>query len=649
VPFEKVFNAVSESSRERVDCPVNAVIKTGLSRELANHTILISRDGSERAIADSCAPIRDGRGAMTGVVLVFRDVTQRKRDESQIRLHSAAINAADDLIAILNRDGRIIFANDAFSRQTGCSREEIIGQNLSVLCPQTQRKRSECDIWTAIEAGLAWKGEMPCRAKDASGYTADITVTPLTDEEEHPEHLIVIARNITERKIYEGQLDYQAHHDALTDLPNRLLFSKELASTVIDNGGYSQCAVLFIDLDKFKLVNDALGHRAGDVLLVETAARLRSCLREGDVLARMGGDEFTVLLRYLSGPDAAGLVAERILEQISAPFEIDGTMLVIGASIGISTYPESAVDVDGLLSSADAAMYRAKDLGRNNYQFFSAELSHVSQVRVEMECGLRLAIERDELKVYYQPIIDVRTMRIVGAEALLRWDHPDRGMISPSLFIPIAEETGLILEVGRMVLETACRQCRIVQDMGYSDFEISVNVSPVQLHKEGFSQGVLDILGYTRLSPHSLNLEITETVLARNQHGEIDALHRLKALGVKTCLDDFGTGYSSLSRLKDLPIDHMKVDGAFVRHIEHSTNDRAMTQSIISMAHNLGIKVTVEWIENEDQMATIRLLDCDYAQGYLISPALHAEALEDFIAEWTFAHGREAEPRRAAG
>jgi diguanylate cyclase (GGDEF)-like protein/PAS domain S-box-containing protein len=639
MPFKEVFNAVNRSSREGIDCPVNTVISTGLPQTLADSTVLISREGRERIIADSCAPIRNSSGAMTGVVLVFRDITEHKRNEAQIRLHSAAINAADDLIAILDRDGRIIFANDAFSRQTGRDVEEILGQDLSALCPHPQGICSEWDIWTAIEAGTAWKGEMLCAAKDASGYTADITVTPLADEKGYSEHLIVIARNITDRKIYEGQLDYQAHHDALTDLPNRLLFSQELASAVSHHGGKrGQFAVLFIDLDKFKQVNDTLGHRAGDVLLVETAARLRSCLKEDDVLARMGGDEFTVLLRNLNRPEVAGLVSQRILERVSVPYDIESNMLVIGASIGISIYPDSSADADGLLRAADAAMYRAKELGRNNYQFYSMDLSQASRNRVELEHDLRLAVERDELKVCYQPVIDARTMRITGAEALLRWDHPDKGMISPSLFIPIAEETELILRIGRMVLETACMQCKIIQDMGYSDFEISVNVSPIQLHKESFPLGVLDILDHARLSPHSLSLEITEAVLAGNHHGELDALRRLRELGMKTCLDDFGTGSSSLSRLKDLPIDYMKVNGAFVRHIEYSTNDKAMTQSIISMAHNLGVKVTAEWIENEEQMATIRLLDCDYAQGYLISPALYAETLEDFITKWTFAH-----------
>jgi len=447
----------------------------------------------------------------------------------------------------------------------------------------------------------------------------------------------VIARDITGRKEYEGLLDYQAHHDALTNLPNRLLFSKELAQVTSDYGRkHRQCAVLFIDVDKFKIVNDTVGHQAGDTILVEIAGRLSSCLRGGDILARLGGDEFIVLLRNLQSTEDARVVAGRMLEKVSVPFEIGGSKFVLGACIGVSMYPHNATDVEGLLKFADAAMYKAKDLGRNNCQFFSEQLSQENRAKVELERDLRLAIERDEIEVYYQPIIDVRTMQIAGAEALLRWDHPEKGMISPGLFVPVAEETGLIIQMGRMVLETACRQCKSWQEMGYADFEVSANVSPMQLRDEGFLSDVLDILTRTGLSAQSLDLEITETVLSQNDYGEMHTLDGLKAIGIKLCLDDFGIGYSSLSRLKDFPIIHMKVDGSFIRDIEHSANDRAMTESIILIAHNLGIEVTAEWIENEEQIATLKSLNCDYAQGYLISPALSAEAFGDFIQKWSF-------------
>ncbi len=432
-----------------------------------------------------------------------------------------------------------------------------------------------------------------------------------------------------------AEMDYQARHDTLTGLSNRLYFSEELASVIDDhktNG--KQCAVLFIDLDKFKMVNDTMGHNAGDILLVQTAARLGSCLRSGDILARMGGDEFNVLLKNIKSINDAAVVAQRMLNEVSKPYEISGSKLVIGASIGVSIYPDNALDADGLLRYADTAMYKAKELGRNNCQFFSDEISQESHARVEMERDLRLALENNELQVYYQPIIDVNTMNIVGAEALLRWDHPDKGMVSPGLFIPVAEETGMIVQMGKMVLETACKQCKAWQDSGYDDFEISVNVSPAQLSEIEIINVVHGALSDVGLHPSCLKLEVTETVLAKNDNDEVDILSILRSLGLVICLDDFGIGYSSLSRLNNLPIGHMKIDGYFIRNIVHKQKDRAMTESIIVMAHNLGIRVTAEWIEDEAQMATIRSLGCDYAQGYLVSPALSADAFEVFLSEW---------------
>ena len=559
---------------------------------------------------------------------------QRKQAESRIRLHSAAINVADDLIAILAGDGRIVFANDAFQRQTGYSSEEIIGRDMSVLWPQ----RSEQDAWAAIASRLAWSGRMPCRAGDGSSYTADVTITSLADEDGRSEHLIVTARNIREREEYERLLEHQANHDALTGLPNRLLFEEELASVLSHHGRqHQQCAVLFIDLDRFNLVNDTAGHQAGDAALVETTSRLRSCLREGDVLGKMGGDEFVILVSNVQSAEDAATVADHVLEQVSIPFYIGGSRLVLGASIGVSIYPDNATDAEEMLRSAGAAMYRAKELGRNNCQFCSDELCRANLARADVERDLVLALERNEIEIYYQPIAEVRTMRIAGAEALLRWNHPEKGMISPSLFVPVAEETGMILQMGRIALETACKQCKSWQEIGYPDFEISVNVSPTQLSDVGFISEVDGAISQAGLAPHCLKLEVTETVLAEDDNAAADILRFLKSLGVRICIDDFGIGHSSLGRLRNLPIAHLKLDGAFIRNIDQNPKDRAVTESIVVMAHNLGMQVTAEWVEDEEQLAVIKSLDCDYAQGYLISPGLPAEAFGEFLQEWTFA------------
>lgn len=563
------------------------------------------------------------------------DITERKRAEWQIRLHSAALNAADDLVAIMDAEGRIVFANDAFKRQSGSHGADIVGSDLSDFWPETPSGVSLAQVWESIGSGNAWAGEMSGKSKDGRSYTADVSITPLASDDERALHWVAIARNITDRKVQEGLLDYQAHHDALTDLPNRVRFSEELGAALADRRERrQQCAVLFVDLDRFKIVNDTMGHHAGDCLLVEVALRLGSCLRAGDILARIGGDEFTALLKNIKSPQDAGAVANRMLQQMSTPFDIRGNKLVIGASIGVSIFPDNATDVEGLIKCADAAMYRAKELGRNNRQFYSKELNETNQARVDMENDLRMAMQRDELKVYYQPIVEAKTMRLVGAEALLRWDHPEKGAISPGIFVPIAEDTGMIVDIGKTVLHTACRQAKAWRDQGHGDFEMSINVSPVQLRDSNFAQQVLNALSETGLSAGCLNLEVIESTLDKNDYGEMETLGGLKAAGVNVCLDDFGLGYSSLSGLKDLPIVSMKVDGSFIKEIGRSPKDRAITESIISMAHSLGIKVTAEWIESDEQMETIRLLGCDYAQGYFISPALTAEAFEDFAEQW---------------
>ena len=635
LPFANVFCAMDEFTRKAIPCPVEAVLQTGEAVELSDHAVLISRSGEERNVADSCAPIRDADGALSGVVLVFRDQTERIRAAAKIQLSAAAMNAAGDLIVVLDDAGKIVFANNAFQRQSGYALEELRGEDFETLLAEGEGRAMLVEALQSAAEGTAWSGELLCKSSECLSYTADIVLTPFSNERGQTTHFVAIARNVTERKVYEGMLDYQAHHDALTDLPNRVLFSDELETTILARiGKRKQCAVLFVDLDRFKLVNDTMGHHAGDCLLVEVASRLASCLREGDVLARMGGDEFTALLRNVKSAQDAGSVATRMLQRISAPFEIKGTKLVIGASIGISIYPDNATDVEGLLKSADSAMYRAKELGRNNRQFYSEEQNEINQARIEMERDLRLAMKRNEMKVCYQPIVDAQTMRLAGAEALLRWDHPEKGTISPGLFVPIAEETGIIAGIGMNVLETACRQAKRWNDQGYGDIDMSVNVSAVQLRSSTFATEVFDVLSRTGLPPTCLNLEITETMLSKNDHNETQTLDRLMAAGVKICLDDFGIGYSSLSRLKEFPIIHMKVDGSFIRDIGRSPKDRQMTESIISLAHSLGIRVTAEWIENEEQMATIRELDCDYAQGYLISPALSPEAFESFAAKW---------------
>jgi|GEM_PF-1250032 len=622
------------------------------------------------------------------VIVAMDDITEHKQAEVALRDSEATVrnitDSARDAIILMDSYGLITFWNPSAERIFGYCADEALGQNLHEFLVPVRYREAHNKAFpgfqrTGIGDAVGQTLELHAIRKDEVEITVSLSLSAVQKNGEWS--AVGILRDITEQKqaeeelrqvnaeidsvnrqleeallaahihaeevevakerieISAAEMEYQARHDMLTGLPNRLLFSEEL-DRVISNHSIdsSRCAVLFLDLDKFKMVNDTMGHKAGDALLVQTAARLSSCLRETDVLARMGGDEFTVLLRDIKSTDDTATVAQRLLKQISLPFEINGIKLVIGVSIGGSVYPDNATDAVGLLKTADAAMYKAKELGRNNCQLFSDEISQESLARVEIESDLRLALERDELKVYYQPIVDTKTMKIAGAEALLRWDHPEKGIISPGLFIPVAEETGLIIEIGKMVTETACKQCKSWQEMGYADFEMSVNVSPAQLGEIDIISEIHGALVDAGLNPCCLKLEVTETVLAKNDNDEVDILSILRSLGLVICLDDFGIGYSSLSRLNSLPIGHMKIDGYFIKNIANNRKDKAMTESIIVMAHNLGIKVTAEWIEDEEQMAVIRSLDCDYAQGYLVSPAMSPEKFGDFLQNWDNEH-----------
>lgn len=597
---------------------------------------LNSRDGYSIPVALDGARLSEKRH-----IAFFKDLSQRKRAEEEVirereRLNTTLHSIGEGVIAT-DMEGRVTLMNKVAEQMTGWNEAEAAGHHVDevfrVVSEMNKDVRvSAVDLVLNMGLPVGFSDHTLLITRSGSELPIANSCTPIRHEDERLTGAVLVFRDVTERKRSQEKLDYQAHHDALTGLPNRLMFREELESLVAEGPMIDDpCAVLFVDLDKFKLVNDTMGHEAGDILLIETAARLGSCVRGNDMLARMGGDEFTIILRNVRNPEAVGMVAQRMLEQISVPFEVYGCKLVVGASIGISLYPQDAPDADSLLKNADAAMYRAKELGRNNFQFYTEELNRANQSRVEIESDLRQAMENGELEVYYQPIVNADNMKLVGAEALIRWNHPRKGMISPSVFIPVAEETGLIVKIGRMALETACKQAKRWERMGWPKVSISVNVSPCQLHDVEFTAEVQQILSQTGLTPTKLNLEITETMIGNSDCNHLDILRSLKELGIETSLDDFGTGYSSLSRLKDFPITHVKVDGSFVRDIVSSFSDRAMTESIIKMAHSLGMKVTAEWVESKEQLDIVRSMDCDHIQGFLVCPPLSANDFLEYL------------------
>ena len=437
-----------------------------------------------------------------------------------------------------------------------------------------------------------------------------------------------------ERKRYQEQLEHQANYDALTGLPNRNLLLDRLKQAVHSQRQVRSIAVVFIDLDHFKFVNDSLGHNAGDVLLQRMAERLRSAVRDGDTVARMGGDEFILVLDDQHNEDVVFRAMQRIVAKVTEPITIEGRELFVTCSAGISLHPQDGTDVETLLKNADAAMYRAKENGRNNFQFYLAEMNTLVNERLSLETSLRRAIERNELLLHYQPKLDLKTGSIVGVEALVRWQHPEAGLLYPDSFIPLAEETGLIVQIGEWVLRTACAQNRAWQDQGLPPVVMSVNLSPRQFRQDALFKTVARILSETGLRPEHLEMEITESMVMHNAEASIAILKGLKEIGVHLSVDDFGTGYSSLAYLKNLPIEILKIDRSFVHDINGATGKRdgLLAQAIISLGHSLKLKVIAEGVEEQSQLDFLKAHDCDEAQGFLFSKAVPPEACALLIA-----------------
>ncbi|TMH75890.1 MAG: EAL domain-containing protein [Betaproteobacteria bacterium] len=429
-----------------------------------------------------------------------------------------------------------------------------------------------------------------------------------------------------QRRLAEDQLRFIATHDSLTDLPNRSLFNERLRHALHQGTRYTRgIAVMFIDMDRFKVVNDSLGHSAGDRLLQDSAKRLAECLRESDTVARLGGDEFVVMIENFTAPKDAIAVAQKALASLAKPFFVDGQEFLMSASIGISTFPDDGKDAETLLKNADIAMYRAKDQGRNNYQFYSAQMNKHTFERLAMESSLRRAVERSEFQLHYQPKLDLRTGAIAGVEALVRWQHPDWGMVSPAQFIPLAEETGLIVQIGEWVLRAACEQNKRWRDQGIPPLRVAVNLSARQFAQKTLLSDIAKTIAQSGLTPDCIELEITESLVMTNPEHATETLHKLKTMGISLSIDDFGTGYSSLAYLKRFPIDCIKIDRSFIKDIPTEADDMAITRGVIALGHSLRLKVVAEGVETVEQQDFLRSNDCDEMQGYLFSKPLPAE------------------------
>lgn len=563
--------------------------------------------------------------------------------ENEERLKIVIDNALDGILT-LNQFGLIESINPAGEAIFGYRTDEILGENIEKLIPF---KSSSTDINGAVMM-VEQRGVIATH-KDGSIFPVEFSLS-----EAHlkgKRKFIAILRDITERKAAEDELTYLANYDSLTGLPNRSLFRDRLQYAMARADRNNRlAAIMFLDLDRFKTINDTLGHEAGDGLLKHVANLLQNCLRKSDsvclmenkqlqmqmesdcTVSRLGGDEFTVILEDITHANDASIAAKKILTAFADnPFVTDGKVVYVSTSIGITLYPLDNMDIDGLIKQADLAMYRAKELGRNTSQFYTEDLNTKASKLAMMESDLRHAIERDEFLLYYQPKLEIATGKICGAEALIRWQHPVNGLIPPNEFIPLLEETGLILQVGEWVIRTACRQIKLWQDRGLDSLHVAVNLSARQFRQKDLSVRIIGILRDSGLLANALELEVTESLLMENLELSIETLLKLQQEGIGISVDDFGTGYSSLSYLKRLPINTLKIDQSFVRDIATDPDDAAIATAIIGLAQNLKLKVVAEGVETEEQLQFVRERKCDQMQGYLLSRPLPADKFEQWL------------------
>ena len=561
------------------------------------------------------------------------EIDERVRAEARMRKLSRVVEQTDDTVLITNRDGFTEYVNPAFENKTGYHAKEAIGRKPNLIKSGLHDKKFYKKLWGTILAGKVFRGMFINRRKDGSLYYEEKTITPLKDDQGRVTHFVATGKDITERMEAQERLNHLAHHDALTDLPNRALLVDRLGHALAQAQRNERLvAVLFLDLDRFKTINDSLGHGIGDNLLKTVADRLRQCIRDSDSIARLGGDEFTIVLEGIKDVREVVVIAEKVLETIAQPFNVNGHELLTTASIGITLFPFDNDDIETLLQNADTAMYRAKKAGGNTYAFFTADMSKDAVQRLAMEGRLRHALERQEFTLHYQPRVDVRACRVTGAEALLRWWDPEKGdLVSPAEFIPLLEETGLIIPVGEWVLRTACRDFQAMAEAGGPSLRVSVNLSPRQFQQKDLVATVTRILEETGLDPKRLELEITESLLVDNVEAVAGTLRALHELGVHIAVDDFGTGYSSLSYLKRFPIDCLKVDRAFVRDVTDDPDDAEIVKAIIAMAHSLRMDVVAEGVETRDQLRFLRKLSCEEIQGYLFSRPLPLDELKAWL------------------
>ena len=598
---------------------------TEVHEVIATEYRLRNANGDWRWILDKGMPFYDENGVFAGYIGSAIDITERKQAEEHLRIAAIAFGAQESMV-ITDANSVILQVNRAFTESTGYTEQEVVGQKINILNSGQHDPAFYAAMWETILSSGVWQGEIWDRRKNGEVYPIWLSITAVKDSDGGVTHYVGTHIDITERKATEEQIKLLAFYDPLTQLPNRRLLQERLKHGInMERRDGRQMGLLMLDLDRFKVVNDSFGHLAGDELLQQVAARISTRLREVDMVARLGGDEFIVLLEDIAHSENAARVAEEIIDDLSKPFFLaHNDNVQVGVSIGISLYPQHGDSPELLMDHADSALYQAKDAGRGCFAYYSEDLTLAVRERIALEARLRRAIDQQELRVFYQPQVDIASGHIVGAEALVRWQDPVQGLVSPIRFIPIAEETGLIMVIGGWVLRETCRQGRLWLDAGLPPLTLAVNVSPHQFRRGDICALVATVLSHTGFPPEQLELEITESGLMENQENATAILNGLRAQGVRLAIDDFGTGYSSLAYLKHFPLDVLKIDKSFIDDIPFHQDDMEIAATIVAMGHILGFKVLAEGVETPEQLAFLQEKGCDMYQGYIKSKPVPA-------------------------
>ena len=605
-----------------------------LVKRIASPITAISRDFERVGKQDFSptqltSPLHEIQSLVSG----FNQMTKKIGDSQEKLLQAAVVfESTAEGVVITNTNQEIIAINNAFTQITGYMESDVLGKKASVLKSGRHDANFFEQMNKHIEQFGEWQGEIWNRRKSGETFPELLTINKVENSQGEITHYVGVFTDITAIKQSEDQLAYLAHHDPLTGLANRLLLNSNLEQIIKRaQNKDKQVAVLFLDLDRFKNINDSMGHPQGDRLLEVVAKRLTSNIRDMDMISRLGGDEFVIVADNLEHVSDAAQIAESTLTSLNNPFQISGHEIFVNASIGISVFPKDGKDVETLIKNADAAMYRAKEKGRNNFQFYTEELTAVAFEKMSLETSLRHALDKNEFILHYQPQISLQTGRLVGMEALIRWQHPERGMVSPAKFIPIAEETGLIVPIGEWVLRTACKQNQQWIENGLPPVSVAVNLSARQFHSKGLTDLVSQTLESTGLDAQHLELELTESLMMQDADLSIKIMEEFDRMGVKLSIDDFGTGYSSLSHMKHFPIDKLKIDQSFVHDIGTNRDDKEIVVSIIMLGHSMNLNVIAEGVETKEQLDYLREHHCDEIQGYYYSRPVPADEFETFF------------------